>query len=299
MLSREEFADAIMDELRYRLPSEYTISRQTVLKDNDRPYTALTVTEEGSEVGMVLYAENLYGDYERGMPLEEVAENAVHNLEQNAPDRGSLPSLDRAYILDHVYYRMANAGMNQKRFEDVPFRTAPGAEDIALYPCVDVEVGGHHGRILVKNGQIESLGITKDELHEAAEINTERRVEIVPLSQVLQELMPGMPMEEMDNPLYVTRDREAHGCSGASLFGAPKVLSQMEDDFYIIPSSVHEVLLLPKELETDTDHLHMMVHEVNRDVLQPEDFLSDHVYETKAGAISTVEREKTAELEIG
>ena len=299
MLSREEFTDAIFDELRQQLPQDYILSRKEVLKANDTPYTAINMTREGSDVGVVIYAENLYKEYEQGSTVEEIAERASDAVKEKNLQRDELPVFDKQFILDHTYYRMANAGMNQRRFEHVPVYSPPGAEDIALYPCVDVVIDGRNGVITLSDSQIADLDISMDELRDAALANTERRVEIVPLGQVLSEMMPGIEPEMFDSPFYVSRDKEmAGGVSGASLFGAPSVISQMHGDYYIIPSSVHEVLLLPKDFETDPDKLHSLVHEVNTEVLDPEDFLSDHVYESRNGVISTLESDVGVEQHI-
>ena len=300
MLSKAEFTDAIFDELRQKLPSNYSLFRKPVMKANDTPYTAFNITKEGNNVGIVLYAEHMYEEYQDGRSIEEIAEiNADLAQHSMVEKESSIPPFDKQFVLDHVYFKMANAGMNQKRFEHVPVYAPPGAEDIALYPCVDVEIDGHYGVATITDDQISSLGISQEELHSAALANTERRMEIVPLSKVLKEMMPGIEEEAFESPFFVSRDKEAAGKgSGASLFGAPSVIKQMQGDYYIIPSSVHEVLLLPKDFEADTDRLHMIVHEVNRDILKPEDFLSDHVYVTKEGVINTLESDLTASKDI-
>lgn len=299
MLNREDFTEAIIGELRGLLAGDYNITHHQVMKENDTPYTAINLTKEGSDVGVVLYAERLYSQYENGNTIEEIADNVADHVKNNSVEKEMIPTFDREFILDNVYFRMANAALNQRRFEQIPIRVAPGTEDIALYPCVDVSIGSSHGITMISETAIEGLGISVEELHAAAQANTEKRVEIVPLSEVLAEIVPGAPAESFESPFYVTRDRESkNGVGNASIFGAPEALKQMEGDYYIIPSSVHEVLLLPKSFEADADRLHEIVHEVNRDVLEPEDFLSDHVYETKAGAVSTVEYEKSAEKKM-
>ncbi len=301
MMSREEFTDAISAELQDQLPSDYMLQTKEVIKANDRPYTALSITKEGTNIGVVIYAENLYAEYEGGRSVEEIASTVVKRVQDEPIQDSAVPAFDREFVLDHVYFRMANASMNQRRFENVPTFPAQGAEDIALYPCVDVQVCGRSGVTTLNKDQIAGLDITLDELHSAAQRNTERRVEIVPLSEVLAGLI-GAEAEMFDSPFFVTVDKEAGaGAAGASLFGAPGVLKQMEGDYYIIPSSVHEVLLLPKDILDSTDYLHEMVHDVNSNVLEPEDFLSDHVYESNGGEVRTVGYEKTAEkrMELG
>lgn len=57
-----------------------------------------------------------------------------------------------------------------------------------------------------------------------------------------------------------------------------KIADFFEEDFYIIPSSIHEVLLFPKSKAPSKEKLDQMIQEVNRDYLDPAEYLSDHAY---------------------
>lgn len=73
----------------------------------------------------------------------------------------------------------------------------------------------------------------------------------------------------------------------SSLFGAkaiayPGVLKGIAEktgkDFYIIPSSIHEVLLMPMNSDINPDQIREMIHDVNSTVLDKKDFLSDSLF---------------------
>ncbi|MCD8300425.1 MAG: DUF5688 family protein [Clostridiales bacterium] len=49
-------------------------------------------------------------------------------------------------------------------------------------------------------------------------------------------------------------------------------------NFYILPSSVHELILVPGERMADEYRLTQMVREVNRETVLNEEVLADHVY---------------------
>lgn len=69
---------------------------------------------------------------------------------------------------------------------------------------------------------------------------------------------------------------------GACSILYPGMLEQLAEriggDYYMIPSSVHEFLLVPREREQDREELKKMIAEVNRTELPPEEVLSDHLY---------------------
>ena len=192
-------------------------------------------------------------------------------------------------MLAHTTFRMANKYTNQLRLSDVPTRDVPGMTDIVIYPVYEVNVGTRHGTVLVTNSMLESNHISVAEIHSAAEANTERRVAIMPLEDRLRGMIDvdAMPMG-FESPFLVTYDREAMG-DEASVLGAPKVLASLKEPYYVIPSSTHELLFLPKSFETNVENLKRLVSEVNAEVLDPKDVLSNNVYELDQGRFITHE----------
>ena len=84
----------------------------------------------------------------------------------------------------------------------------------------------------------------------------------------------------MGPEIYVMTCREA-GYGAATMF-YPGVLAEMAKrlggDFYLIPSSVHELLALRMELLDDPDGLREIIRSVNREAVLPGDFLSNSLY---------------------
>lgn len=74
------------------------------------------------------------------------------------------------------------------------------------------------------------------------------------------------------------------GCYGAAAITNPIVLQQLKSyfkrSFYILPSSIHEVLLMPIDTIPDItpDELATLVQGINQSIVEEKDWLSDHVY---------------------
>ena len=116
----------------------------------------------------------------------------------------------------------------------------------------------------------------------AAIANTEQSAVIGPMFSVLNG--GGCPVDQWepggseDMPtVLTTRDQ----INGAGVLFCDSVLQKIQDkvgDFYVLPSSIHEVLIIPVSDGIDRDYLEEMVKSVNRDEVAPEDRLSDQVY---------------------
>ena len=289
MMSKNMFQAALVDLLYEKLPDGFSLDLGERYKDNDLRVTSVTICKEGSNAGCVLYVENLYDRYVAGNSVEDIVSDVVSRVETEEVYSMNFDSFTRDDMLKHSTYRMANKFTNQMHLADVPCRDVPGMTDIVIYPVYEVHVGSNHGSILVKNSMLESNGISLQEIHAAAEANTERRVSIIPLDKRLEGMIGGMEFPAgFESPFLVSYDREAMG-DEASVLGAPKVLASLKEPYYVIPSSTHELLFLPKSFESNVKNLQHLVSEVNSEVLDAKDVLSNNVYELNQGRFITHE----------
>lgn len=153
----------------------------------------------------------------------------------------------------------------------------------------------------ITNQLMENYGVTVGELHEVA---TQNMDELTPASfksmnevmaemmlpsliaecggnreqaeQMLEAMMP--PME--DGKMYVLTNEQK--TNGAAVILNEKVMDQISEkvggEFYILPSSVHELLIVPRDAGMEVSELEKMVCEVNATQVSVEERLSDHVY---------------------
>lgn len=56
------------------------------------------------------------------------------------------------------------------------------------------------------------------------------------------------------------------------------ILDEIEEDIYVLPSSIHELIVIPSSVVDDESYLPRMVHEINQTTVEPQDRLSDDVY---------------------
>lgn len=138
------------------------------------------------------------------------------------------------------------------------------------------------GRIRNAKNFLEAAGITEEEAWEKAKGNTFAEISIQSMADTLSELTGGEEATEVPN-MYVVSNK-------LRMFGAACVLCEEEiarlahkcgtKKFVLIPSSVHEMLLLPDaEDVVSIDDINDMVRDINNSMLEPKDVLSDHAYE--------------------
>lgn len=88
------------------------------------------------------------------------------------------------------------------------------------------------------------------------------------------------PDEGIYSPLYILTNREK--CLGAVSIAIPGeaelIAEQIRSDYYVLPSSIHECLILPDDGSYEEETLNQLVRSVNMTQVDPSEVLSDHVY---------------------
>ena len=124
----------------------------------------------------------------------------------------------------------------------------------------------------------DKWGISKDELIDVSKANLNKKLIIDSMMNVLfkHSLNGGERRIDMSNIMTVcTSTNHTHGAAVILLLEDLVNNGEIDDaDYYILPSSIHEVILL-KEYNRN---LESMVREVNATHVLPEDFLSDNVF---------------------
>lgn len=130
----------------------------------------------------------------------------------------------------------------------------------------------------------ENLGMTEEEIYAAALANTLRLFppKLMNLGRYVEmSIGAELPLGEDEVTTYIlTNQKEV---DGAIYFMSPEVVGAiaeaLEDDLYILPCSVNEVLLIrASELEDGVDELKEMVRDANETVVAEKDILSYNVY---------------------
>lgn len=195
-------------------------------------------------------------------------------------------------VEEKLSFKLIGLKDNKEYLEDIPYRRF---EDLALVPICMVrnsEIGVGH--ITIRNSHLDLWGITYDRLWKNLMENSTKTAE------VKIKTMPDFLGEDYINDfdvlqnIIIVSNKEQNYGAGAVLY--PGVLEKISDKYgknlYVLPASVHEVLVLPEQgEENEAEMLEAIVRQVNAGVLSKEDFLSDKIYyyEKTAGILAVCE----------
>lgn len=297
MLSFEEFMNEIVSRIKDYLPEEFadttvSVCIQEVRKTNDLLLHGLTVRKDS--ISPTVYLETPYQDYQNGTSLEDILTDLAHVIVKNtgncpADNISDLNSF--AKVRGRIRIKLINIGKNQEFLHDKPF-TKIDETDLAATYFIDLSrIGESHATVMVTDALMTTWNVDLKTLHETALRNVSDCASFMNIRTVLSEMCHGtLPAEfdapEDDNIMFVLSSTDKY-CGAASML-CPDTMDLVTDHvkrnngndpaFFLLPSSIHETLVVPCRDQMSVADLKRMVEEVNATVLAPEDLLSDHVY---------------------
>ncbi len=311
---KEELREDVKRTLDERTDSDYQVELHTMTKMNET-YEAITVKPEDSQIGVNLNATALYKAYEDGMDYDRIVSEAsdkAFSALESRPDFNIDAFTDYDRMKETLAMEVVSAERNADILDTVPHKNM---EDMAIvYRFVVAQDNAETGTILVTNDMLDRYGITPEQLHADAMKNAPevRPMEIKGMGEVLAQQMGvedlevlGLNIPPEQEQMYVASVKgNVHGAGVLAYEDfMDKAAERAGGSFFILPSSIHEVWIIPDNGNFDLHSLENMVKEVNATTVDPVDKLTDNVYHYDAEAKvfelgeKFVERQNQKELE--
>lgn len=285
----KEFVEYIKMNAGYIAGEGGNITINHVIKNNGCEMDGLVIMEKGKDIAPTIYLDSLYELYTNGENIKSIIRQIELIYEQNKNnvtfDVNILKHFDT--IKDKIVYKVVNYRSNEKLLEQVPHKRILDLA-VVFYCLLDNEYG-RSATALIYNNNLKNWNVNIDDVYKAALKNTPDLLhsKISSMAALFEKCGVNVDGEEVDLKDYVPSDMyvltNESKLNGAACILYENVLydfaQKLGADLYILPSSVHEVILLPKLSMFEKDELVNMVKEVNTEGVAADEVLSDHVYE--------------------
>lgn len=273
-----EFTTQVISEMRRRFPS-YDIQVQEVPKLQGESYTGMAIHPSGGDIALTMDLEALFdrfrNDLYLGNPMKAIEREIKEAVAQMPQfDTEALTNYER--MKEKLTLQLVPSAKNKDLLADIPHRNI---EDMALAYRFDM---GHNERtsysILVTNKMLNAYGISAAQLHDDA---LEAASHSCPATlRNMNEVIRNMAGQTDPSPMWVASIE--NGQNGACVIQYPHFLDDAAEtlggSFYVLPSSIHEVLLLADDTSPSLSELENMVRTINQAEVAPEERLSDNVF---------------------
>lgn len=278
------FLNKIKTGMEEALGKEYELSLHRITKNNGLILDGLCISKGKNPVAPAIYLNHCYRQYLEGSSLEEITQELLELYRSNE----SLPAICPAQLSDYsamksrIACRLINTAANETLLQDMPHIPWNDLSIVFYLFFQESDTGVMTAKI--HTSHLNTWGISQDELFESAVSNVSRLFppSITSMDCILEDLtgavsdLNGPAM----TPFYVLSNTS--GINGAICMLYPDVLKHfsegIERDVLILPSSIHEVLLLPDEEDISYDELGQIVAQINASEVLPQDRLSNQIY---------------------
>lgn len=313
----EEFAEDVrerVEEMAQEEMPDCVVTIRNVIKNNSVRRKALSVVRKDERATPTIYLREFYEDYREGRDFEDICEEIFETYKSGLDrfyDEVDMDDfVDFEKIKDQIYFKLINQEMNATLLKDVPWRAFL---DLAIVYYVSVSADDCTATVLIHSEHIASWGLTEKDLYEVAYENTleKRKASILNMKDIIKDMIieritgstdvlaedveyNGKSKEEIEEMVdeeidkikkrqpmemfILTNDIKTNG---AICMIYPNVIKDFANeqgtDIFIIPSSVHEVILVPKKTGS-AKRLNEILNDVNQNSVDPIEVLSNRVY---------------------
>ncbi|MCD8348473.1 MAG: DUF5688 family protein [Lachnospiraceae bacterium] len=286
-MNYSQFLEMITKEVRGRIDPQASIHISRIQKMNQPTEDGMTILLPGENTAPAIYLDSFYQEYLDGASLPVLAEKILtfhtENRRTGICDLSFYQEFEQAR--KRLVCRLVNYEMNQQLLEHIPHRRFL---DLAIVYYYEIEANDsefEHSSILVRNTHMKMWDVDVSQLHAIAASNT--RVLLPHLIGTIDMLgditqIP-LPPRDPDAPrIYILTNKQL--CYGAVNIIYDDILRSLSDkfggDFFVLPSSIHECLILPicSWNDKDPQKLQSIVSEINQKYVPTEEILGDNIY---------------------
>lgn len=279
----QKFIETVKEHIKQVLQKKVYV--HPVLKNNGTVFDGLVILDPILNISPTIYLNPYYHRYLDGVSMEDIYDDILKVYEENLPAEDFDISIFEDYTKakERIVMKLINAEKNKKLLEQVPHILIYDLAIVFIFTTCDFTHS--YSTILIHHSHLKLWGVNIDDLYEIAKRNS---IKILPPRlDNLHDIFEEITDESLDflNELEINILTNNFKIYGATCMVYPNLLEEIasiyEDDIIIIPSSVHEVLLFPKENLPEgytLEHINTMIETVNDTELSDMEVLSDHIY---------------------
>lgn len=283
-MNYQHFVIVVKDKVALALGEGMSLQIHTALKNNGVERVGLTIIDGRINVSPTIYLEEYYKQFENGFEIDDIVHNLLdvyHEVKfEHTWDVHSVK--DYETMRSKIVYKLIHAEKNENLLKNMPF-IAYLDFAIVFYILFEVDDSGT-ATIPITHELLELWDVPLDNVQQSAFCNAPVLLPACfkPMQIVIDELMGTnySEQEAIEDLMYVlTNSLRSFGAACILYDGMlEKIYEEIGENYYLLPSSIHEMIIVPESNSPSREHLNEMITEVNQTQVDEEEFLSDCVY---------------------
>lgn len=292
---RDEFFEKIVNEIKDYLPEDYedaSVALRQVTKNNDTVMNALIVKLPEENITPSIYLDDLYKQHLEGREDDEIIKSIANTIrDAQVPTEIELDDiLDYEDVKDKLMIHICDKERNSMLLQSLPHSIE--GDFAAIYRVIMSHDEEGIQSVLVNNSLMDIWKVNEEQLHKDALVSSYSNQYVFrTMEDIMYEILDPFadrdivnildldPEEAPKAEMYVlTNEMKYYGAAGIANNELMKNIGELiNSDYYVLPSSIHETIIVPKQEGMNAEHFINMVQEVNFEEVSDTDILSDKV----------------------
>lgn len=283
-MNYQQFVIVVKDKVALALGEGMSLQIHTALKNNGVERVGLTIIDGRINVSPTIYLEEYYKQFENGFEIDDIVQNLLdvyHEVKfEHTWDVHTVK--DYETMRSKIVYKLIHAEKNEALLKNMPY-IAYLDFAIVFYILFEVDDSGT-ATIPITQELLELWDVPLDVVQQNAFCNAPIFLPACfkPMQIVIDELMGTnyCEQETIEDLMFVlTNSLRSFGAACILYDGMlEKIYEEIGENYYLLPSSIHEMIIVPESNSPSREHLNEMITEVNQTQVDEEEFLSDCVY---------------------
>ncbi|MCI8797295.1 MAG: hypothetical protein HFG89_10640 [Dorea sp.] len=258
-----------------------TVYIHSAVKNNGTTRHGITIAETGINIFPTIYLEEYYRQFQAGSTLESIAGDILRLYGEVRFQRSFESEALRNYegVKKKIVYHLVNREANKELLKEVPYKEYLDMA-VVFYVLLEVNTYGM-ASMMIKDEHINMWNVPAKEIFRRAHENTRRLLpgEFKTMNVVLQELL-NVEEEDKEDVMYVLSNRLRSYGAAVILYEdrLEEIGEYLGENYYVLPSSVHEMIIIAESAAPGQEELSDLVTEINTTQVDAEEVLSNHAY---------------------
>ena len=283
-MNYQQFITIVKNKVAQQLNEDISLQVHTALKNNSKERIGLTITDKRINISPTIYLEEYYNQFEEGMPISHIVDSiiSVYHEVKFEHDWNIQTVKDFELMRPKIVYKLILANKNELLLQSMPF-IAYLDFAIVFYILFEIDESGT-ATIPITHELMQIWDVSLDEIQQCAFQNAPKLLPPVfkPMQIVIDELL-GTNIRQRDYQedlmFVLTNSLKSFGAACILYDGMLNQISeQLGENFYVLPSSIHEMIIIPESNSPSRAHLNEMLTDVNQTHVAEEELLAERVY---------------------
>lgn len=282
----EDFINEIVNQVSDILNKEAEVILKKITKNNNVILDGISIRKECETISPTIYLNQYYSNYLCGDSIEDIVQQLIELYEQNRVQKKIDVDFFTQFenVKDRIVFKLIHFEKNKQLLEQIPHVKFMDLA-IVFYYLVESDVF-ENATILIHSSHMDVWKKEILELFKIAKINSKNilQYQVNRIEDILKEELKDESIEEdLDShiPMYVLSNQIQ--LYGATCMIYPDVLKnisdQLQSDLFVLPSSIHELIIIPQKSDCKADELKELVRNTNNTHVEKEEILSYNIYE--------------------